>query len=156
MLAAIHRLRDFRQFDFDVPWHAEGRGSQGLPIALQEDILEFFQREPRASTREAGRRFGVHHSTVWRLLKREQDPFHFQKVLDLHASDNVVRVAFCRWLLDHQEANILWKDECLFTRVGMYNVHNEHRDALESIKACGYEYYVPPTKDRRETQLTTE
>lgn len=30
------------------------------------------------------------------------------------------------------------------------------RDALESIKASGYEYYVTPTKDRRETQLTTE
>ena len=30
------------------------------------------------------------------------------------------------------------------------------RDALKSIEACGYEYYVPPTKDRRETQLTTE
>lgn len=125
MLAATQRLRDHRQFD--VPQHAEGRGNEGLPVALQEDILEFFRREPRASTREAGRRFGVHHSTVWRLLHKEmQHPFHYRKVQDLHQQDNAARVTFCRWLLEHQDANILWTDECLFTRVGVYNVHNEH------------------------------
>lgn len=30
------------------------------------------------------------------------------------------------------------------------------RDSLEAIEACGYESYVPPSKDRWETQLTTE
>lgn len=125
MLAATQRLRDHRQFD--VPRHAQARGSVGLPVALQEDILEYFQREPRASTREAGRRFGVHHTTVWRLLKRElQHPFHYRKAQDIHPGDNAVRITFCRWLLEHQDANILWTDECLFTRVGVYNVHNEH------------------------------
>lgn len=125
MLAATQRLRDYRQFD--VPRHAQARGSSGLSVALQEDILEYFQREPRASTRDAGRRFRVHHSTVWRLLKREeQHPYHFRKVQDIHPGDNAARISFCRWLLEHQDANILWTDECLFTRVGIYNVHNEH------------------------------
>lgn len=30
------------------------------------------------------------------------------------------------------------------------------RDSLNDIEACGYESYMPPTKDRNETQLTTE
>ena len=125
MLAATQRLRDHRQFD--VPRHAQARGSVGLPVALQEDILEYFQREPRASTRDAGRRFGVHHTTVWRLLKHElQHQFHYRKAQDIHPGDNAMRITFCRWLLEHQDANILWTDECLFTRVGVYNVHNEH------------------------------
>uniref|UniRef100_A0A2H1WJQ1 SFRICE_039260 n=1 Tax=Spodoptera frugiperda TaxID=7108 RepID=A0A2H1WJQ1_SPOFR len=30
------------------------------------------------------------------------------------------------------------------------------RDSLGDIEACGYEYHVPPSKDRTESQLTTE
>lgn len=125
VLSATQNLRDHGQFN--VPTHARGRGSVGLTVELQEEILDFFEREPRASTREAGRRFNVHHTTVWRLLKREQlHPFHFRRVQDLHPQDSVARVQFCNWLLQHQETNILWSDESLFTRVGVYNAHNEH------------------------------
>ena len=65
MLAATQRK-------FDVPVHAQGRGSVGLSVDLQEAILDYFEREPRASTRDAGRHFGVDHTTIWRLLKRER------------------------------------------------------------------------------------
>ena len=38
MLAATQRLRDHRQFD--VPTHAQGRGSAGLSADLQDQILD--------------------------------------------------------------------------------------------------------------------
>lgn len=39
--------------------HAQNRGSASLCVDLQEQILESFEKEPQASERDAGRRFGV-------------------------------------------------------------------------------------------------
>ncbi|KAF9818179.1 hypothetical protein SFRURICE_003920 [Spodoptera frugiperda] len=84
---------------------------------------------PRASTFDAARRFGVSQSTVWKLLNAAGlHPYHFQPIQQLHDPDPVPRRALCDWLLSHPNANILWTDEALFTRVGLYNIHNEHCD----------------------------
>lgn len=45
------------------------------------------------------------------------------------------------WLLERNDAFILDRG---------------FRDSLGDIEACGYEHHMPPTKDRREHQLTTE
>lgn len=53
-------------------------------------------------------------------------PYHFQKVQELALADYTPRVRFCNWLLQNLDKNILWTDEATFTRLGLFNVHNEH------------------------------
>jgi hypothetical protein len=53
-------------------------------------------------------------------------PFHYRKVQELSDSDIQPRVAFCEWVLANPNANILFTDECLFTRIGVLNTRNEH------------------------------
>lgn len=51
---------------------------------------------------------------------------------ELNVRDHRARENFCRWLLRNNEAdenflaNIMWTDESLFTRTGIFNCHNEH------------------------------
>ena len=84
MLAATQRLRDHRQFD--VP-HTQARGSVGLPIALQEDILEYFQREPRASMREA-REVDLHRNLYY---QQDSAPPHYGRQVPTRVLDRKVR-----------------------------------------------------------------
>lgn len=125
ILAANQRLLDHGQFT--TPNHAQGFGRPRLAVDIEDSIFEFFERDPRASTYDAARRFGVSQSTVWKLLNAAGlHPYHFQPVQQLHDPDPVPRRALCEWLLSHPNVNILWTDEALFTRVGLYNIHNEH------------------------------
>lgn len=125
MLSVNQRLREFGQFT--VPAHAQGRGRQPYPVRLQEDILEYFEENPQASTRNAARRFGVSQYTVWNVLHQEGlHPYHFRPVQELGPNDLEPRVIFCRWFLQNHDKNILFTDEATFTRLGIFNVHNEH------------------------------
>lgn len=125
ILAANQRLLDHGQFT--VPSHAQGRGRPRLPVEIEDQIFDFFERNPRASTRDAARRFSVSQYAVWKLLNTAGlHPYHFQKVQCLNEADAVPRRGFCEWLIAHPSADILWTDEALFTRVGLYNQHNEH------------------------------
>lgn len=125
ILRTVQRLLDHGQFQ--LPGHARGRGRPPLSIHVEDAIVEYFQRHPRRSTRQAARRFGVSQYAVWKLLhSMDMYPYHFSPVQALHAPDPGPRIEFCRWLLNHPQTNILWSDESIFTRVGIYNVHNEH------------------------------
>ncbi|XP_045783379.1 uncharacterized protein LOC123879623 [Maniola jurtina] len=68
ILRANQRLRDYGQFA--TPGHAAGAGRTRTrkKEKLEDKILKFFEQNPTASTREAGRLFGVCSTTVWRLL----------------------------------------------------------------------------------------
>ncbi|CAH2083514.1 unnamed protein product [Euphydryas editha] len=125
ILNANQRLRDFGQFR--IPTHAQGRGRVEYPVLLQEDILEYFENNPEASTRKAARRFGVSQWTVWNLLHKEGlHPYHIRDIQELRANDYEPRVNFCRWFLQNTDKNILFTDEATFTKLGVFNVHNEH------------------------------
>lgn len=125
MLGVNQRLRTFGQFT--VPTHAQGRGREPYPVHFQEAILEYFEHHPQESTRNAGRRFGVSHWTVWKLMHEEgMHPYHFRPVQELGVNDHEPRVNFCRWFLSNLDKNILFTDEATFTRMGIFNVHNEH------------------------------
>src|ERR1043166_7844808 len=70
---------------------------------------------------------------VNRVIREERlHPFHYQPVQALQDADCPQRVDFCRWLLqkDHSDRNflkkILWSDETIFTREGIFNQHNLH------------------------------
>lgn len=57
-------------------------------------------------------------------------PYHFTKVQGLEPGDHATRRDFCHWLLNSDIElynflkNILWTDESLFTRQGIFNTHN--------------------------------
>lgn len=98
-----------------------------MPVELEQEIFDFFEQNPRASTRDAARRFNVAKNFVWKVLNTAGlHPYHYQKVQALNDADAVHRRTFCEWLIAHRDAVILWTDEALFTRVGVYNQHNEH------------------------------
>lgn len=58
--AIVYNLREWGTLD--TPRHSQGRGQSGLPVNVQEAVLEYFNRQPRASTRQAGR-FGDYYVT---------------------------------------------------------------------------------------------
>ncbi|KAL0881325.1 hypothetical protein ABMA27_001206 [Loxostege sticticalis] len=122
ILGAVQRFRESGSFQ---PRAESGRPRH--PVRLEEDVLDFFQRHPVASTVDAARMFGVSQYYVWRLLRNEGlHPFHFTRVQELLPQDYAPRVEFCRWLLRNRSYNVLWTDECTFTREGIFNVHNAH------------------------------
>lgn len=147
----VFNLREWGSFA--TPRHAQGRGQEGLPVGVQEAILDYFRREPRASTREAARHFDLHHTTIWKLLNKEQmHPFHFRRVQDLQLTDYASRVTFCEWLQLNLHQNILWTDEAMFTRIGLFNVHNEHWWEIRSDDAA--ENPHPIVKDSFQTRFS--
>lgn len=126
ILRSTQNLLDFGSFH--VPTHAQARGR--APVhhrPMQNRIRRYFRRNPQASTRQAARRFHVSQFFVWKLLNASgMYPYHFQKIQELTLVDYTPRVQFCTWLLQNLDKNILWTDEATFTRLGLFNVHNEH------------------------------
>lgn len=77
--------------------------------------------------------FNVSTWKVFTVLKEAGlYPFHIQKVQELLPGDRKKRRKFCRWLIAkcRRDPNflrrVMWTDECKFTRLGVYNCHNEH------------------------------
>lgn len=125
ILRTYQRLLDFGQLR--TPTHAQGQGRPPINVNLQERILNYFERHPRRSTRQAARRFSVSQSCVWKLLNATGlHPYHYTRVHAMHGPDPQPRIDFCHWLIAHARSNIMWSDESMFTRVGIYNIHNEH------------------------------
>lgn len=126
ILRVYQNLLDFASFH--VPAHARGSGrSPVYPRRLYRLIKRFFYENPQASTRQAARRFNVSQYYVWKLLNASgMYPYHFQRVQDIVLADYRPRRDFCNWLLQNLHQNILWTDEATFTRIGLFNVHNEH------------------------------
>jgi hypothetical protein len=100
---------------------------------FEEQVLDAVQEDPRRSTRSIGLQLGVHHSSVHQVLVDDtQHAFHYTKVQQLKPGDYNQRLNFCNWLLEQHHADptfvdrILFTDEALFQRAGVFNQHNEH------------------------------
>ena len=98
---------------------------------MDEIILNHVEDRPDTSTRAVARRIGVSQPTVWRVLNEERlHPFHVQRTQALKQDDYILRVGFCQWFLQQSAlqpdfaAHVLFTDEALFTREGVFNVHN--------------------------------
>ncbi|KAL4708051.1 hypothetical protein ACJJTC_013462 [Scirpophaga incertulas] len=96
MLAATQRLRDYGQF------RANTMRDSGRPpthtVREQEDILDFFEIYPAASTNDAARRFNVTQYFAWSVIHGEgKYPFHFHRAQELTEPDKPARAAFCNW-----------------------------------------------------------
>ena len=86
-----------------------------------------------------GRILGVSQSKVHRTLKKNKfHPYHFTPVQDLKTQDYPLRINFARIILRRHENEegfldkILWTDESIFTRDGIFNCHNSHFWAQEN------------------------
>lgn len=122
---ANQRLLDYGQFT--TPTHSHGRGSKSARHEdLEEKVLDFFEKHPTASGRAAARHFSISHSTLMRIINAAGLRPHNERVQEVNNADAIPRRHFCEWLLANRNANILWTDEALFTREGLYNCHNEH------------------------------
>ncbi|KAL4705526.1 hypothetical protein ACJJTC_005358 [Scirpophaga incertulas] len=96
MLAATQRLRDYGQF------RANTMRDSGRPpthtVREQEDILDFFEIYPAASTNDAASRFNVTQYFAWSVIHGEgKYPFHFHRAQELTEPDKPARAAFCNW-----------------------------------------------------------
>lgn len=113
----------------------EGRGCQRPNRILldEERILESIENNPGTSTRNISRDTTSSRSTVHRILKQNLlYPYHVQRVQALTEDDFQRRLQFCQWIenkivnIFDFTKNILFTDECCFTRDGILNFHNTH------------------------------
>lgn len=111
-------------------------------VGVEELILNTFRENPESSSREIAAQLNVSQWKVLDVLHRNKfHPYHFTPVQALEAEDFVHRVQFCRWLLNsdieqyHFFKKILWTDEAIFTRQGIFNTHNMHMWAEENPSA---------------------
>ncbi|CAG4958192.1 unnamed protein product [Colias eurytheme] len=91
MLAATQRLRDYGKFQHRMD---SGRRPRRT-VHEHEEILEFFEADPTASTNDAARRFNVSQYFAWSVIHNEgKYPFHLHRVQEITESDKPVRVKF--------------------------------------------------------------
>lgn len=135
------RLRETGTF---IPnYRNSGRPRERRTVQLEEQILDAVYEDPTSSTRQIARELNIpSKTTVHSVLSQNLlHPFHARKVQPLYVNDNVHRRMFCNNILQRtqEEPNfllhILWSDECLFTRDGVFNSHNFHFWADENPKA---------------------
>lgn len=122
---AYQRLLDHGSYR--APAHSQGRGRPAYSQDLYDDVVDYFEEDPRRSTNDAARHFNISQSCAWKIISSYgYHPYHYRKGQELTTVDYEQRMTLCRWILDNTEANILFSDECMFTRVGLFNQHNEH------------------------------
>lgn len=127
----LRRLEDRILFNGSVA--VQPRINAGRQRVHDNEVLQMIGNDRTRSTRCIGRELIRNHVRVWRNLRRDhQHPYHYTSVQHLLENDFATRRRFCEWFRNQYEQNvnfpdlILWTDECLFTRDGSFNVHNEH------------------------------
>lgn len=132
MLGVTQRLREYGNFRPPIAVD-HGANINARHLELQERILNYAFEHPTTSTRIMARLFGCSHVFVWQVLRDEGlHPYHYRRCQELNPLDYQPRVRFCHWLLANRNLDILWTDECTFTRIGLFNQHNRHMWAYEN------------------------
>lgn len=116
-----------------------GRNYEAYTIQNEEAVLACFNQDPCTSIRTISRTLNLSRNTVQRILKANtMHAYHYTKVQNLWPQDYIRRVNFCTWFLEQEEAEpgfvhkIMFTDESLFTREGIFNIHNYHVWANEN------------------------
>lgn len=116
-----------------------GRPRVARTPAMEENVLDVVERNPRSSIRGVAAAVRRSRNTVHRVLQAESlYPYHLQRVQALLPADHPARVRFAQWYLDQcrHDVNfpsyVLFTDESYFTRDGVFNQHNAHLWALEN------------------------
>lgn len=132
------RLRETGSFN--VTRANAGRPRQRRTIQVEEEILGVVQQDPSVSTRQLASTFNIPSNRTVHSVLRENllHPYHVNKVQPLYENDNRHRLNFCNGILNRiqEDGNflrcILWSDESMFTRDGVFNTHNFHHWADEN------------------------
>lgn len=121
--------------------HKERSEVGGAPLDVEDEVLNRVREDPEISSRKLANEAGVSKTTVLNILhKNKFHPYHFNKVQGLEHNDYAARQDFCRYLLNsdieqyHFFKKILWTDEAIFTRQGVFNLHNMHMWDTENPK----------------------
>jgi hypothetical protein len=137
---AIRRVDDrLRQNLAIVPTQkgvVPGRPRTRRTPALEEAIIAAVEANPRTSVRQIARELVVPFKIVKPVIKDEHlHPYHYTKVQAVLPQDYEPRMQHAHWLLERNDnflEKVLWTDEALFTRDGVFNRHNEHYYAQEN------------------------
>ena len=110
-----------------------GRPRTVRTVQFEEDVLDAIRDRPDTSTRVIARTQQTHHSNVFRVLQEEGlHPYKLHKVHHILPTDFPLRMDFCQWYVQQTlsipefPTIVLWTDEAMFTRDGMFNSHNSH------------------------------
>ncbi|XP_011687036.1 PREDICTED: uncharacterized protein LOC105449477 [Wasmannia auropunctata] len=112
----------------DAGRHRNARNLQNV-----ETVLRAVEQEPEISIRDIAREYQLSYSTVQRILKEEKlHAYHYTRVQHLREEDYPQRRRFCEDFLRRVDedpefpSRVIFSDESLFTREGIFNSHNMH------------------------------
>jgi len=98
-----------------------------------ETVLRAVKQEPETSIRNIAREHQLSYSTVQRILQEEKlHAYHYTCVQHLREEDYPQRKRFCEDFLRRVDedpefpSRVIFSDESLFTREGIFNSHNMH------------------------------
>jgi IS30 family transposase len=99
----------------------------------EEAVLHAIEEDSSTSIRQISRTLKMTKSTVHRILKENQlHAYHYTKMQHLMPQDYAQKRNFCEWMLQQEERQpeimrtVMFTDECLFTREGLFNIYNYH------------------------------
>lgn len=107
--------------------------AMNLDIRTEDRIMNLITEDPTLSSRAVGRIVNVNYRLVLKIWKKYGlHAFHYRKVQGLVENDGLARLAYCqrvnqKLVEDPGFLNkILWTDESMFTREGIFNSRNQH------------------------------
>lgn len=110
-----------------------GRPRTTRTPANEEATILAIQEEPTDSVRNVARNLNISKSSVHRILKENRlHAYHYTRVQNLMPQDYQNRMDFCNWILQQEQRDpnfllkVLFTDESLFSREGIFNTHNCH------------------------------
>lgn len=133
----VRRLGETGKFKAD--YVDNGRPRTRRNAHTEEIVLAAVEENPGVSVREISRMHEVPKDSVHRILVDEGlHPYHYTRVQHLLPHDYFRRKDFCRWFLQRHQRDpeftrrIIFSDQCMFTREGVFNCHNMHHWAEEN------------------------
>jgi len=131
ILRAAQRL--FETGSVLVNKHDTGRNREARNLRNTETVLRAFEQNPESSVRVVAREHNLSHTTVHRILQEEKlYAFHYTRVQHLRPEDYQARKTFCEYFLRETDrdlrfpSRVIFSNETLFTREGIFNSHNMH------------------------------
>jgi len=125
--------------------HDTGRNRAARNLRNTETVIRAVEQNPETSVRTIAREYGLSYSAVRRILKEEKmHAFHYTRVQHLQPEDYPQRKTFCKHFLREAAqdprfpSRVIFSDESLFTREGVFNSHNMHLWCEENPRVTRY------------------
>lgn len=113
--------------------HDTGRYREARNLRNTEAVIRAVEQNPESSIRVIAREHNLSYSAVQTILKEEKlHAYHYTRVQQLQAEDYDRRRIFCENFIREVDrdpsfnSRVIFSDESLFTREGIFNSHNMH------------------------------